>query len=82
MTIKEVWDNLGGKEGIERLERTPAGVLIHLKKEEPVTMESGDGLEAVQDGKTLELLLSKEKKLLPLRRTILVTMPPLSVMSI
>ena len=62
MTIKEVWDNLGGKEGVERLERTPAGVLIHLKKEDPVTMESGDGLEAVQEGKTLELLLSKEKK--------------------
>ena len=70
MTIKEFWDFLGGREGIAGMERTPAGVLIHLKNEDPVTIENEELLEAaVQAGKELELIFrdgEKAKELLDL----------------
>ncbi len=70
--MKEFLDFLGGREGIEGMERTPAGVLIHLKKDDPVKIDKNELFEAaVQDGKDLELIFrqgetEKAKELLRL----------------
>ena len=60
MTAKELWELLQGKEGIQSLEETPAGILLELSGEDPIQISVGDGIEYVrQKGNRLELVLSE-----------------------
>ncbi len=63
MTSEELLKKLNGKEGIEEVEETPAGVLITLKSEEPADITEDENIErAVQNGTKLELIYREAKK--------------------
>lgn len=62
MTSEELWTLLNGKEGIERLEQTPAGILLHLKKDDPIELSPDETIaKAVQKGSQLELIFQNEE---------------------
>ena len=63
MTSEELLEKLNGKDGIEEIEETPAGILITLKSEEPVDLKEDETFErVVQNGAKLELIYREDRK--------------------
>ena len=58
MKIDEFWETF---DAIESVTETPAGILVHLKKDDPVAIESNQFVDkAIQNGTELELVLTGE----------------------
>ena len=61
MNTEQLWESWNGKDGVESMESTPAGLLIKLKNSDPVPIEpDGNLLTAVQQDQMLELVFSKQ----------------------